>query len=182
MWDLPGPGLEPVSPALAGVFLTTASPGKSLFMLFFSNFFLNFIPFVNFRGFPGPDWNGYNCILSFFIHSCLCIGFFQVGFLWLGQKKIHFFFSDISSRSPHPNDLSPIYIPCPLLELIHPWCVDVPIDLYASTRILLLSYVLWFVVTSWQVFLLLLHASRHLVVFTFYVQCLVKRLAIVGTQ
>ena len=28
MWDLPGPGLEPVSPALAGRFLTTAPPGK----------------------------------------------------------------------------------------------------------------------------------------------------------
>ena len=29
MWDLPGPGLEPVSPALAGGFLTTAPAGKS---------------------------------------------------------------------------------------------------------------------------------------------------------
>ena len=29
MWDLPGPGLEPVSPALKGRFLTTAPPGKS---------------------------------------------------------------------------------------------------------------------------------------------------------
>ena len=29
MWDLPGPGIEPVSPSLAGVFLTTAPPGKS---------------------------------------------------------------------------------------------------------------------------------------------------------
>ena len=29
MWDLPGPGLKPVSPALAGGFLTTAPPGKS---------------------------------------------------------------------------------------------------------------------------------------------------------
>ena len=29
MWDLPGPGLEPVSPALAGGFLTTEPPGKS---------------------------------------------------------------------------------------------------------------------------------------------------------
>ena len=28
MWGLPGPGLEPVSPALAGGFLTTAPPGK----------------------------------------------------------------------------------------------------------------------------------------------------------
>ena len=28
MWELPGPGLESMSPALAGSFLTTASPGK----------------------------------------------------------------------------------------------------------------------------------------------------------
>ena len=28
MWDLPGPGLEPVSPELAGGFLTIAPPGK----------------------------------------------------------------------------------------------------------------------------------------------------------
>ena len=30
MWDLPGPGLEPVSPALAGRLSTTAPPGKPL--------------------------------------------------------------------------------------------------------------------------------------------------------
>ena len=36
MWDLPGPGLKPVSPALAGGFLTTVPPGKS------SYGFLNF--------------------------------------------------------------------------------------------------------------------------------------------
>ena len=29
MWNLPGPGIEPVSPALAGRFLTTVSPGNS---------------------------------------------------------------------------------------------------------------------------------------------------------
>ena len=29
MWDLPRPGIEPVSPALAGGFLTTVPPGKS---------------------------------------------------------------------------------------------------------------------------------------------------------
>ena len=28
MWDLPRPGLEPVSPVLAGGFSTTAPPGK----------------------------------------------------------------------------------------------------------------------------------------------------------
>ena len=30
MWDLPRPGLEPVSPALAGGFSTTAPPGKPI--------------------------------------------------------------------------------------------------------------------------------------------------------
>ena len=37
MWDLPRPGLEPVSPALAGRFSTTAPPGKpgnKYFLLF----------------------------------------------------------------------------------------------------------------------------------------------------
>ena len=29
MWDLPGPGIKPVSPALAGIFLSTGPPGKS---------------------------------------------------------------------------------------------------------------------------------------------------------
>ena len=32
MWDLPGPGLEPVSPALAGGFLTTVPQGKPLLL------------------------------------------------------------------------------------------------------------------------------------------------------
>ena len=30
MWDLPGPKVQPMSPALAGRFLTTAPPGKPL--------------------------------------------------------------------------------------------------------------------------------------------------------
>ena len=34
MWDLPGPGLEPVSPALAGGFLTTEPPGKPYYYYF----------------------------------------------------------------------------------------------------------------------------------------------------
>ena len=34
MWDLPGPGLEPVSPALAGRFSTTAPPGKPCCVIF----------------------------------------------------------------------------------------------------------------------------------------------------
>ena len=36
MWNLPGPGIEPVSPALAGGLLSTISPEKShtIFYLF----------------------------------------------------------------------------------------------------------------------------------------------------
>ena len=37
MWDLPGPGLEPMSPELAGGFLTTVPPGKSLYYSIIQN-------------------------------------------------------------------------------------------------------------------------------------------------
>ena len=40
MWDLPRPGLEPVSPALAGRFSTTALPEKPL------NTFFKFVNFI----------------------------------------------------------------------------------------------------------------------------------------
>ena len=32
MWDLPRPGIKPVSPALAGRFLSTVPPGKSIYL------------------------------------------------------------------------------------------------------------------------------------------------------
>ena len=35
MWDLPRPGLEPVSPALVGRFSTTVPPGKPVYHLLF---------------------------------------------------------------------------------------------------------------------------------------------------
>ena len=35
MWDLPGLGIEPVSPALAGGFLSTVPPGKPPKIVFF---------------------------------------------------------------------------------------------------------------------------------------------------
>ena len=41
MWDLPRPGLEPVSPALADRFSTTAPPGKPFFQEFYS--FISYI-------------------------------------------------------------------------------------------------------------------------------------------
>ena len=44
MWGLPGPGLEPVSPALAGGFLTTVPPGKALMYIFELWFFSAYMP------------------------------------------------------------------------------------------------------------------------------------------
>ena len=41
MWDLPGPGLEPMSLALAGGFLTTAPPGKPDQLYIFLTFFFS---------------------------------------------------------------------------------------------------------------------------------------------
>ena len=38
MWDLPRPGLEPVSPALAGRVSTTAPPGKPPYAVFLNNY------------------------------------------------------------------------------------------------------------------------------------------------
>ena len=48
MWSLPGPGLEPVSPALAGGFLTTALPGKpwSCFHNFLFGLFIKGLAFI----------------------------------------------------------------------------------------------------------------------------------------
>ena len=40
MWDLPRPGLEPVSPALAGRLSTTAPPRKPHFLINYLGFFL----------------------------------------------------------------------------------------------------------------------------------------------
>ena len=50
MWDLPRPGLEPVSPALAGRFLTTEPPGKSPLISFWNQWpKFNAIAFVKLK-------------------------------------------------------------------------------------------------------------------------------------
>lgn len=40
MWNLPEPGIGPVSPAMAGVFLSTVAPGKFKFLFHFRRIFL----------------------------------------------------------------------------------------------------------------------------------------------
>ena len=58
MWDLPGPGIEPLSPALAGGFLTTVPPVKSPLWAF--NKIMR-LPLT----YTKPVWNWYSRALLF---------------------------------------------------------------------------------------------------------------------
>ena len=48
MWDLPGPGLKPVFPELAGGFLTTVPPGMSLEFEFYMGEIIPSVTVVSF--------------------------------------------------------------------------------------------------------------------------------------
>ena len=78
MWDLPRPGLEPMSPALAGGFSTTAPPGKPSFVYFLKNsswfhlsfllvfFCLYFIYFLSYLYYLLPTTDFGFCLFFFF--------------------------------------------------------------------------------------------------------------------
>ena len=72
MWDLPRPGLEPVSPALAGGFSTTAPPGKP--SKFFINLFIFYFCFWLHRVFVAA--RGLSLVAASGGYSSLrCVGF-----------------------------------------------------------------------------------------------------------
>ena len=73
MWDLPGPGFRPGSPALAGGFLTTAPPGKSLPLCLYFH-----LPPVCLRFFLFPEVSLYHSKLPSFIKIIYL-------FIWLHQ-------------------------------------------------------------------------------------------------
>ena len=79
MWDLPGPGFEPVSPALAGGFLTTVPPGKSLFVYF----------------------NVEECVLSsvYVNPACLCSAVCMLRGVYMGEPRCTF---QACARTPCP--------------------------------------------------------------------------------
>ena len=92
MWDLPGPGIEPVSPTLAGRFLTTVPPGKpGLYFYFFFFIFLFF------------NYTILGVLYFIFINGCvgssfLCEGFLQ---LWQAGATLHH-----GARASHYRGLS----------------------------------------------------------------------------
>ena len=58
MWDLPRPGLEPVSPALAGRFSTTAPPAKPQAPSFKNKLYVH----SRYSPYSGPmDWKQQDC-------------------------------------------------------------------------------------------------------------------------
>ena len=67
MWDPPRPGLEPVSPALAGRFSTTAPPGKPKnYTILKVTFHLQLLQNI------GYTPHGVQCILQPILHPIVC--------------------------------------------------------------------------------------------------------------
>ena len=67
MWDLPRPGLEPVSPALAGRLSTTAPPGKPL------NFIIGIVRFIS----------AISLFVFYVFHACFAPSFFLYCFFYI---------------------------------------------------------------------------------------------------
>ena len=69
MWDLPRPGLEPVSPALAGRFSTTAPPGKPSCIIFWSFSFFHLLHYIFLGLFSDVEPPGSSLIFLLFFPS-----------------------------------------------------------------------------------------------------------------
>ena len=135
MWDLPGPGIKPVSPALAGGFLTTAPPGKPtpyylfdavvsvmispnlaiLIGKFISLFFVGITDIFAFICTPS-FWASCFCwVLSPYLFSCCLLGcsfsfpLFHVFPILLVVKLVLFFFSFSQTLEVFLNFLLKLY-------------------------------------------------------------------------
>ena len=94
MWDLPRPGLEPVSPALAGRFSTTAPPGKPWpsFLMLANQISLLRIAYLN------------ALLIFFFFLSCESFQF--VVFYWLWILLLGYMYFQTSFKfHPYSSDL-----------------------------------------------------------------------------
>ena len=79
LWDLPAPGMEPLSPALQGGFLTTRPPGKAWTFLYFTSW-------AGFRADPGLV----NSHFYFSYHILSLFKFFK-GEIVIPEDSLHFF-------------------------------------------------------------------------------------------
>ena len=108
MWDPSRPGLEPVSPALAGRFPTTAPPGKPLWFFFFKHLYWSIIAL---------QWCVSFCFITKWISYTYTICSHFSSLLHLPP-----------SHPPHPTPLgghkAPSWSPCAmqLLPTSYLWC------------------------------------------------------------
>ena len=117
MWDLPGPGIEPASLALAGRFLTTVPPGKSQELISFevSKDALDlFCSSCHIKGFTFSGLCSSCFPLVDFIFDVLLVGFFHKGGLL--QVMVH----DNSNMSDYCALLS---LPSLQWKHFHQWVV-----------------------------------------------------------
>ena len=71
MWDLPGPGLKPMSPALAGGFLTTVPPGKAPFLFMAESYPIVYMCHIFFIHSSVDGHLGCFHVLYCVVHQCL---------------------------------------------------------------------------------------------------------------
>ena len=79
MWDVPRQGIKPTSPALAGGFLTTVPPGKSLFTL---KWLILYDFNLNLKNFKKKIKK---IFILLFIFGCVASSLLHAGFLYLRQ-------------------------------------------------------------------------------------------------
>ena len=124
MWDLPRPGLEPVSPALAGRFSTTAPPGKPdplyfwpcfLLLIDLSRVYMSEAEWMSVALF---DWWVMRTGISEFLASLLSLILKTIIFMWfycISMDPIKTFFPS----SFFPPFLLPSSLPSLLILVLH---------------------------------------------------------------
>ena len=133
MWDLSRPGLEPMSPALAGGFLTTAPPGKPPLPIFKSDSLLTpFVleqqscqpvgpPFVR-----GHSWSsrGFHPRVLILRKMCLMAAGRTRPYLQHSCSTNHLFINNLGGYFPCASDCAGVNFLSPLLDhMLHPLCL-----------------------------------------------------------
>ena len=100
MWDLPWPGLEPVSPALADGFLTTAPPGKPQQF----DIFIHYEIITTMR--PATIHHHIKLLQYYWLHS-LCVHYIPLTYLFYSWKFVPLNPLRLFPLSPHTPSWQP---------------------------------------------------------------------------
>ena len=157
MWNLPGPGIEPVSPAMAGGFLTTALPGKSLLSQSYlsssqtpstgsPNLFLGFIKLLCLHAF---------CLKLFGLAVCSAQSVLPPTFCRVMTSSFFYFSLNVTQKSPPTLCYTILYVMWCIWELSSQFVVFI---LFISSLVYCLSSLLgWDSVNVFCVFFKLIY-------------------------